>query len=385
MRKETRPMLTLLMALCLLISSGIQADVQAETPQALKRFVVRGDALAIGASALIRDQQGQRVKTASSAEIRDRAIPYAARIVSATLYWSGLTSGSEDKQVTLTLPGRGQKAISATHGCRKVASPAHGRAYYCQADVTALFSDLSQWAGRYTLSGLESEIANKNTSESGHAAWSLLLIHDGGVGATERTIVVDDRFQLLDETADRPGHTEFLLSGFQAAAKPQARLSFFALGGDESLGVPPQDGKSALKGGCSTCWDFAQVNGHLVVDDRGWSRNLFNGSEGPGLDIDRIDISRLVREGDRTLRVTVGSGDGHVSLKPASHGHGEAFFLGYTVLSISTKTLAKRAKKALEKRSKVATGSAGILGQRVVQPQPGTLGLQSKALTSAEA
>ena len=128
-------------------------------------------------------------------------------------------------------------------------------------------------------------------------------------------MVIYDGYLLFDEDADTAGVFGFDLTHFEVGAAHQAKLHVLSFGGEASLGFPAQKSQGLFSARCDTCWDFIRFNGSELSDAKGTPRNFFNGSTGQGIDLDVVDVSHLLSPGERSVRVTVGSGDGHVSLK----------------------------------------------------------------------
>ena len=221
-RLRLQPWIT---ASLVLLLGTAHAGVVGETPSLFKRLQVRGDVVAIGASSLRRVGGRDQLKPRSTAQLAKGAIPKGARIASATLVWSGTSRLGPDRQVTFILPDRSQHTLGQSADCRMLQSRGALPAYRCRADVGRLFADRPVSPGAYALQGLDTTLSPPRAELATHAAWSLILVYEGGPKLPMRDVLLYDAFLHLDETANSAGVTRFKLAGFQAGKRPVVAIS----------------------------------------------------------------------------------------------------------------------------------------------------------------
>ncbi len=347
------PSLGALLVACALAAGWLgpaRAVVLGEPPTLWKQHAVYGRAVGVGNTLMATAPQNPLVNAqllpSSSAVVTAAAIPEDATIAGAYLFWSGSKDGPPDSSATLQLPSGGAIGVQADD-CRQRGTPQLGSFYYCRADVTAALQDAPQLTGAWSVSGVDAQpgaidpfnpkqcAPNSNGCQAKYAGWSLVLVWEAPSEPMLRDVLLYDAFMMLDETPESAGIATFTIDGFNVGDPAQATFTTFALEGDFALGVPPQDTDPDPSVQCSHCWDFLRFNGTELADEKGWPKNFFNSSNGLGVDIDTVDVSHLVKPGQTQATIQVGSGDDVVSFQPASHGHGEVFFFGYSVLSIS--------------------------------------------------
>ena len=290
------------------IAPSAASRVAGELASPWRSHTVHGRHLVIGASA---------AAGAGAAELPAGALPSDARIVGAYLFWSG--GGSADASVRLSQDAT-SVAVKADR-CHVA-----GTRYACRADVTA---HLERAGGAVVVAGIDGR-QTLSPEPSGAAAWALVVVWDAASHAVERQVVIADGLTLLDETPTSAGIAELSLAGFRAIEPVEASLTVVGWDGDVDRGVPPQED------GCAACWDFVSLDEVMLQDAYGWPRNVFNSSEGPGLDIDTFDVSGVLRPGASSATLRVGSGDGLVTRVSAAHGHGEALWVGPIVWSVAS-------------------------------------------------
>ncbi len=306
-------------------------------------FQVFGDAVSVGNTLMGNTVSQPAVNSflLSESQAILQGLPSNAGIEGAYLFWSGSTEGRPDRDARLVLPNGVTRTVTADT-C--FTSPVFGGFFYCRADVTALLAANPASAGNYngtvrvgdvqarpgTLDE-NGECIEPNLCQAFYAAWSLAVVYTDPNATTLRDVTIFDGFRQFDEDFSS-GIDTFAIDGFEVANPPQGRFAYFAMEGDELLGVPPQDVDSSPDVRCSDCFDFMDFNGTRLVDGRGWPNNLFNSTTSLGVDLDSFDVSGLVRSGDRSVTITVGSGDGNPTFQG---GGGESFFLGYVLLSLN--------------------------------------------------
>ena len=276
-------------------------------------------------------------------------VPFDAQIEGAYLFWSGSTLNTRDNNADLTLPNG--TVFNDVTAQRCFTLNAFGGFYYCRADVTQLIQanpGSRRFNGQYTVGDIRAEPGtldgNGNCVEpqecqAKYAAWSLILVYSSESSSTLRDVSIYDGFLQLDETSTSPGVDSFSISGFDFPQDGEASLSLFGMEGDALLGVPPQDTDSNFNLRCSTCFDFFEVNGQKLQDANNPQNNLFNSSSVVGytlgVDLDTFNISSALTQGESTLRIRVGSGDGRVNpTRPDPGGGGELFLLGYVMVVV---------------------------------------------------
>ncbi|MGK0359920.1 MAG: putative repeat protein (TIGR01451 family), partial [Bradymonadia bacterium] len=280
----------------------------------------------------------------SAGDVRD--VPFDGRVVAAYLFWSGSIANQVDRDATLFAPGGERIAVGAD---RCVTVPSIGGFFYCRADVSDVVIAApgpQQWNGRWEVGDVRAdpgtldrngECVDPRTCQAKYAGWSLVLVYEADSARTQRDVFIHDGFRQLDETPRSPGIDQFDIRGFDFPANGQASVTIFGMEGDPFLGVPPQDTDPVFP--CQQCFDFFEFRGTKLGDANNPPNNLFNSSSPGGftlgVDIDTFDVSALLRPGDQSVRVRVGSGDGIVNAQnPDPSGGGESFFLGFVLLNV---------------------------------------------------
>ncbi len=337
------------------------ATVAGSAPAQIASHKVYGDVLAAGNTLMVpTDPNNEEVNNLlqQSSDAFISGFPCDGALEHAFLFWTGSTDLTTDDTADITLAdGHFINDVMADQ-CYTV--PSMGGFFYCRADVTSRLTGHQSacgFNGLYTVGDVQALEGDYNSSDPAngpcfaqgkYAAWSLVLVYSEPESITPRDIIIYDGFLQLDEDSynpgcgmsnPTPGVTNFSLGGFQVGNPAYGKLMYFALEGDDQLGIPPQTN-------CSTCYDYMKFNGTKLYDDAMVPDNLFNGSTSlTGVDIDVIDIGQtgldLIQPGQTTAGIEVGSGDGCVSYNnpvcpPDSEGGGESFFLGWMIVSLDT-------------------------------------------------
>jgi len=349
------------------------AFVSGRTPTLLSSHTIFGDAKGVGASLMLPDIQEPESRTIllSSAPSTLNGLPPDAVIKRAFLFWSGSLAEDglagpkiPDEQVTFSAADGASSAVSAdVGGCTTAIHPILGTSFppffYCRADVTSFVQNHpvgGAYNGVYRLGDVDASpavytiINGERRCQTGHcqakyAAWSMVVVYSAPSQTVQRDIRLYDGFLTVDHQ-DGPQGSEgvatFTIGGFLADDNPQARISFFAVEGDDRLGQPPQDLISPTDPlYCDTCEDSLRFNGVKLRDNTGNVDNLFNESldsgGNSGVDIDSIDVSSLVPPRSTSATIQISSGSGPVISSPPipRNGGGELFGYGWTLLSLS--------------------------------------------------
>lgn len=335
-------------ALVLALPQSVWARVDGEphalyaTHRVFGRAIVTGNTLMSASIAAPEVNSGLRPRSAG--DVRD--VPFDGQVVAAYLFWTGSIANQVDRDATLFAPGGERFAVGAD---RCVTVPSIGGFFYCRADVSDQVIGApgpNRWNGRWEVGDVSAdpgtlnrngECVDPTTCQAKYAAWSLVLVYEAESARTQRDVFIHDGFRQLDETPRSPGIDQFDIRGFDFPANGQASVTLFGLEGDAFLGVPPQDTDPVFP--CQQCFDFFEFGGSKLNDANNPPNNLFNSSSPGGftlgVDIDTFDVSGLLRPGDRSVRVRVGSGDGIVNAQnPDPSGGGESFFLGFVLLNV---------------------------------------------------
>jgi uncharacterized repeat protein (TIGR01451 family) len=414
------------------------AFVAGRAPTLLSSHSIFGNARGIGATLMlpdVRNPESRSILLASS-PAQLSGLPTDAVIERAYLFWTGSLAEqgvpgptTADPDVTFSVADGTSFSVSAgPAGCTTVIHPTQGRRfppfYYCRADVTAQVAThplLGSYNGSYRVGGVNASAAAFQGNncipgmrcQAKYAAWSMVVIYSAPSETVQRDIRLYDGFLVLDHE-DGPngsrGVTTFTISGFQADDNPQAELTYFAVEGDDRLGQPPQNllppGDPSF---CTVCNDSVTFNGTKLSDSTGQPDNIFNESldtgGNSGVDIDRIDVSALVPPRSTSATIRINAGSGPVVPAGTSHGGGELFGFGWTLLSLSrpapnlrssqtTKTVnpvtAGQGERVAYSVTVANTGSADATNTRVVDTlptgvtyRPGTLQIGGVPCTDA--
>ncbi len=346
---------------------------------------VYGGAQQFGASLMTNftyEQINDKLLSQSSDNTQNK-LPSDAVIKDALLYWGGSALNGPDDTATFTLADGTQQSISADL-CRALTDPGapgspggSGTHFLCRADVTKLLAahpvkpgnyngtysvgDVTAKAGALQLNsvagcpgGLDGQAPyaccqpGDTYCQARHASWSLVVIYESPSEFIKRDVFFYDGFVLLDEQPTTLGQISFTINGFLVADPPEAKLSYYALEGDQHLGNPEQDSVSSYSEPCPTCWDFVSFNGSELTGGAGNNEphNIMNSTPQAGIDLDTFDVSSLVKVGDTQANFLVSSGNGSLSDNTNSQnppigsnmgGNGELFFYSYTLLQINRK------------------------------------------------
>lgn len=332
------------------------ATVDGVSPTLLDSWRVFGNSLSIG-NTLMRAVPAEplvnSVLVASSAA-NVSGVPTGSTIEAAYLFWSG----SEDPDVgadntaRLAAPSGASRLVTADRCLNTTANFGGGVSsdfFYCRADVTSFVQanpGTRAWNGRWTVSEVTAMpgllgpdgTCIETSCQAMYAGWSMVVVWSNDTEPTLRDVTLFDGFQLYDETPASAGIDAYSVGGFDVANPPEATFRFFALEGDSLLGVPPQDSDPVLR--CTTCFDYAAINGTKLSDPFNSANNVFNSTvpeaTAIGVDIDSYTISDLVSVGDTSIQIEIGSGDGNPSTGHASGaGGGELFLVGYNLLTVN--------------------------------------------------
>ena len=308
-----------------------------------RTFQVFGDAVSVGNTLMGNTASQPNVNSFLLADSRGTVqnIPANSTIEGAYLFWSGSVQDRPDRDARIVLLDGVQRTVAADT-C--FTSPVFGGFFYCRADVTDLYAQHPRAPGNYNgvinvgdvtakpgLLDENGECIEPNLCQAFYAAWSVVVVYSNPTERTLRDVTLFDGFRQFDEDFTS-GIGTFVIDGFEVANPPQGQFSYFAMEGDELLGVPPQNMDSAPDVRCNDCFDFLEFNGTHLIDERGWENNLFNSSTSLGVDLDSFDVSEMVDAGDSSVTITVGSGDG---IPSGQGGGGESFFLGYVLLRLN--------------------------------------------------
>lgn len=344
--------------------------VAGRPPALLSAHTIFGNAKGIGASLMLPDvgNPESRSQLLPSSDSTLSGLPPDAVIERVYLFWSaslaetGISGPAvADPDVTFTVADGASFSVSAgATGCTTVIHPTLGRTfppfYYCRADVTAQVAAhpvLGTYNGTYRVGDVAASAARFQgpggncvpgmRCQAKYAAWSMVVVYSAPSETVQRDIRLYDGFLVLDHE-DGPngseGVTSFTITGFQADDNPRAELTYFAVEGDLRLGQPPQNLLPPTDPSfCTTCGDSLTFNGTKVSDATGQPDNIFNESLAAGInsgvDIDVIDVSSLVPPRSTSATIQINSGTGPVSIAPLSHGGGELFGYGWTLLTLS--------------------------------------------------
>ncbi|MCK5797501.1 MAG: DUF11 domain-containing protein, partial [Deltaproteobacteria bacterium] len=348
------------------------AFVVGRAPTLLSSHSIFGNARGVGASLMLPDIQSPQSRSIllTSASASLAGLPPDAIIERAFLFWTGAlaetgVSGPKtaDTQVSFTVVDGTTFSVAASPGaCATVANPnnsAFPHFYYCRAEVTgqvAAHAFAGSYNGVYRVGDVAASPAvfvnhpppvgrrcKTSFCQAKYAAWSMVVIYSSASETTQRDIRLYDGFLMLDHIDGSMGstaQTTFTISDFLADADPKASLTFFAVEGDDRLGVPPQSlVPPSDPSYCTTCQDSLAFNGSFVQDTAGRPGNLFNESlesgGNSGVDIDTIDVSSLVMPHATSATIRLVSGTGPVQNPVPSHGGGELFGYGWTLLALS--------------------------------------------------
>jgi uncharacterized repeat protein (TIGR01451 family) len=340
----------------LLLSVSAAADVNGTPPTLLESYRVFGNSVAVGNS-LMRSVPAQPLVNAvllaeSAAAVR--GVPAGATVEAAYLFWSGSIDedAGVDNTARIRLPSGGSRTVRADR-CLTARIAFGGGIFeefmYCRADVTGFVaggSSSGAYNGNYVVGDVTAMpgvlradgTCVESTCQAMYGGWSLVIVWSSDTEPTLRDVAVYDGFQAYDETPTSAGVASYTIAGFDVADPPEASIRIFGMEGDALLGVPPQDSDPVLR--CTSCFDYLAINGTKLSDAFNPANNLFNSTvpdaSAIGIDIDSFDISGLVRSGDSSVRVEVGSGDGNPATGHANGaGGGELFLVGYNVVTVN--------------------------------------------------
>lgn len=230
-----------------------------------------------------------------------------ASVEKAFLYWGGTQaqpegplSGTADPSVSLTLPNGSTVAIvaDASHGSDGDASSYD--MFVCRADVTALLGE--PLTGQYTVSGYSGAIANRATD---NASAVLLLIFSHPDSLRQRIVVHDGLV-----TVQNSRHT-LSVSGFAAVSPPAGTLAYYTMEGDVAGGPTPEFVESVVvtnRGGGQMLMLSDAINpAHNPMNH---TINVTSPAQTStvGMDLDKYDISAVLRPGDTALDVVYSAG-----------------------------------------------------------------------------
>lgn len=341
----------------LFASGAAHATVDGTAPSPFRSFRVFGDSLSVG-NTLMRNLPSQPLVNSlllSSSTARVSGVPTGAAVEGAYIFWTGSVDPDigVDRAARFTLPNGASRIVPADTCYTATAQLGPGAGsvdyFYCRADVTTIVASNptgTSYNGVYGVGDVSALPGFLGTGgqcldsrcQAFYAGWSMVMVWSSEDESTLRDVAMFDGFQLYDETQVSAAVSTYTIGGFDVADPPEATFRFFGLEGDALLGVPPQDSDPTLR--CTTCFDYVAFNGDKLEDSLNPANNLFNSTlpEGSaiGVDIDSFDVSDLVRPGDASVRIEVGSGDGNPRTGHANGaGGGELFLLGYNVLTIN--------------------------------------------------
>jgi len=355
------------------LTPRVDAFTGGSPPSQVVQETVFGSALVIGNTLMEHDGTVNfAVKpTGSMQTVSSSRMPVDATVVRAFLLWSGsegmfgtdrdidlrLPDGTFFNDLSVDFPTAGEPA-SALNRCLRVDSAGNTPVpyYSCRREVTHLLQQLGPGGalGTYEVSDVDLQAGDCNNDpfcQAMYGGWALVIMWESPTESVRRDLVLYDAFFAVDEQDFSAGTSpQFTLDGFLVGPSEEGEITVIGFEGDAALGVPPQDNPAIPNGlFCTTCDDFVALTSTSgggttrLSDATNAEGNLFNGSNNtgggphPGLDIDTFDLGpaglNVLREGDTTLRMQVGSGDG---VPGGDAGGGELVFLGASLLSFET-------------------------------------------------
>ena len=257
--------------------------------------------------------------------------------------------GVADEQVDLTLADgtlyadlRADDVAPGDARCLLLSN--YGGFYYCRKEVTNELraQGAGHLNGTYTLAGLDSHEGDCELDphcQARYGAFALVVVWESPSHGVTRDVVLYDGFLAMQERNNDPEHdfngvTSFTLSGF-TVGEPYGELALCGFEGDNQLGAPPLP---------DTNGDFFKLEGTPLSTLSGPGQpenppyNLWNSSEGLGVDIDRFDIGEtgldILETGQTSLEVELGSGDGVAGVVNAEFVDHDMVVLGWIVLAV---------------------------------------------------
>jgi hypothetical protein len=300
------------------------------------------DFFATGGSFTVNDDADDRpdaLLDEGEVRVETRDIPPRARLLQAFLYFGGSLYDdgdgidAPDETVELATPGADFRPVVAE--TVSSSGPIDGfpevTLYTARADVTALVAG-GPMAGRYRIRGFDADIfdgAQEHTAAN--ASFSLVLVFDEE-RLPPRAITIFDGLQpVLGSTVS------LSIGDLNVSPLPSGALTFYALEGDCHPGPDRCDSGENLSGP-ERIRVLAPQGRHLLLrDEVNPPNDIFNrtiNTVSPalrgvvGTDIDRFDLSSLLRPGDDEITVEV------TAPRPAGGNRGELIGLAYIVVGI---------------------------------------------------
>ena len=261
-------------------------------------------------------------------------LPSGARITYARMYWAGFLTGTTrtaDSSALIERPGTelSQEAQAGTGETWTVQVPGVANYYWYQssADVTTLLQQGGP--GAYRVSGVNA-YANlpASTSENAMAGWSVVVFYELG-GDTTRNLALFDGLDAVGPGVTLSSNlTGFLVpqSGFKAKLGVLAYEGDDQLTGDQFLfnGTALSDALNPV----NNFFNSTYSNLGVAVSDVGNLPRLTGTARSMGgIDIDVVDVTSLVKQGDTSATIGAITNNGTNS---------DRYVLGAFVTSIST-------------------------------------------------
>lgn len=300
------------------------------------------DFFATGASFSIDDDADDRpdaLLDVAEVRILDRDIPPRAELVRAFLYFGGSLyadgDGIEtpDEVVELATPGRDFREVRAE--AVATSGPIEGfpevTLYTSRADVSALVRG-GELAGTYQIRGFDGDIFDGTQEHTAaNASFSLVLVFEEERLPPRAITIFDGLEPVLGSTVS------LAISDLNVSPVPSGALTFYALEGDCHPG-PDRCADGENLSGPERIRVLAPEGRQLVLSDAlNPPNDIFNRTINTvlparanvvGTDIDRFDLSSVLRPGDDGLTVEV------TAPRPINGNRGELIGLAYVVVGI---------------------------------------------------
>jgi hypothetical protein len=307
------------------------------------------DFFATGASFSVNEDADDRPdRSVDEAEVTvpQRRIPGRAVLQRALLYFGGSLfidgDGMDEPDMDVEVQVPGSNAFVSVTGDQLYQSPeiegfqGMPTLYTVRADITELMRSAGgQMVGTYRVRGFESDIFVGDQEHTvANSSFSIVLVFREE-RLPKRTILLFDGMQQVLGTT-----VALDLSGFIVSEVPSGQITLYSLEGDCNPGPESCDVGDNLSGIERVLVTGADGARELVLEDAVNPPNdIFNRTINtvdpplrnvPGTDIDRFDITPVLRAGDESVNVTI------TAPKPANMGRfsGELIGLAYVVVGI---------------------------------------------------
>jgi len=348
-----------------LVCADARAAVEGTPPSKLYQDRLWGTVTTAGASMMLPDYRyyaNRWLKNEESVQLS--GIPDDAEVVKAYLWWSGSMhappeeGGVADEYVDLTMSDgtfysnlRADDIAPGPERCHELSG--YGGFYYCRREITNEVSaqgkgNYDSWP--YTLARMDSHEGDCEIDphcQARYGAFAISIVWAAQSYTHRRDVILYDGFMAMQERNGDPnidfnGVTSFTLADFLVGEEPRGEFVYFGMEGDKQLGSPPfpdTNGdwiKLTTQGGGS---------GHLqnlsgMGQPPSPAFNLWNGSEGLGVDIDYFDIGDdglgILRSFDRSMTVDLGSGDGVPGVIDPTFPDHDLVILGWVAVALDT-------------------------------------------------